>query len=42
MSVPRVVVSVQVSMLDDSLICLRSLIFGAKNSNGIPKGAMDA
>ena len=27
---PRVLVYVQVSMLDDSLCCLRSLIFGAK------------
>ena len=42
MSVPRVVVEVQVSMLD-SLCCSRSLSFGAKNLNKIPKGAaMDA
>ena len=30
MSVPRVVVYIQVLMLDDSFCCLRSLIFGAK------------
>ena len=42
MSVPRVVVEVLVSMLDDSFCCLRSLILGAKNWNRFPKGAMDA
>ena len=42
MSVPRVVVYIHVSMLDGSFYFLRSLIFAAKNKNGIPKGAMDA
>ena len=42
MSVPRVVVYVQVSMLDDLCCCLRSFIFVAKNWNRILKGAMDA
>ena len=42
MSVPRVVVFFQVSMVDDIFYCLRSHIFGAKKFNKISKGANDA
>ena len=39
---PKAVVYFHVSMVDDFFYCLRSLFFGAKNLNKIPKGAMDA